>query len=346
MPEKLNYATAGVDLEAASDAVNRYKRCVERTHVPGVLGDLGGFGGLFSLRDACPEVEDPILVSGTDGVGTKLKIAFATGDHQSIGQDLVAMCVNDIVTTGAKVLFFLDYLATGKLLPEQAEQIVMGIAHGCQLANCALVGGETAEMPGFYPPGEYDVAGFAVGVVDRSALIRKETVSNGDLIVGIHSSGFHSNGFSLVRTIVERAGLSYADTPDALDAPLGASLLTPTLIYVPFVLDLISRIRVHSLAHITGGGLYENLPRALPNDLGAVLDPSAWPVPQVVSYLCDLGEIAPRERYRVFNMGIGLTVTVAPGDVDHVLSCANEHDLGASIIGEVTPGPVTIAGCD
>jgi phosphoribosylformylglycinamidine cyclo-ligase len=337
-----SYRDAGVDLEAAEETVDRLGAVVEQTHIPGVLSGIGGFGGLFGLREAGVLGEgdsDTVLVSGTDGVGTKLKIAFELDRHDTIGIDCVAMCVNDVITTGARPLFFLDYFATGKLRPEQAEAVVRGVAEGCKLSGCALIGGETAEMPGFYTEGEYDIAGFCVGAVEREALLRPEQVKDGDTIVGIASSGVHSNGFSLVRKIIGDNELDLDKTYDELGAErtLGDILLEPTRIYVKLVRELLDTVDVHGLVHITGGGFFENLPRALPDGLGATIDAKSWECPAIFDFLQKNGRVDAGEMYRVFNMGIGLAVIVE-GDASAVIEATKDCGFEAWEIGSVNKG--------
>lgn len=336
--DSTTYRDSGVDLEAGYEAVRRYKSAVARTRIPGVVSDVGGFGGLFALRDAGISLNDPVLVSATDGVGTKLRLAFDLGIHRTIGVDCVAMCVNDVITTGAAPLFFLDYLATGKLDPREAAEVVEGIADACAESGCALIGGETAEMPGFYPPGEYDLAGFCVGVVERSEILDRERVREGDAIVGIASTGFHSNGYSLVRKIVADRGLALsAALPSG--RTLGESLLTPTRLYPKaFAAMRAALIPLKSAANITGGGFYENVPRALPDGLGADIDPNEWPVPEVVQHIADAGNVRARERYSVFNMGIGMTLMVDPAQVGGLLDTLEGAGYAAWDIGRVTAG--------
>lgn len=334
-----SYKNAGVDLEAAEETVSRLGALVEQTRIPGVLSGIGGFGGLFGLREAGvvgDEGADPILVSGTDGVGTKLKLAFQLDRHDTIGIDCVAMCVNDVITTGARPLFFLDYFATGKLRPDQAEDVVRGVAKGCKESGCALIGGETAEMPGFYDEGEYDIAGFCVGAVERDAMITPDQIEDGDTIIGIASSGVHSNGFSLVRKIVSDNELDLEAGYDELDSErtLGDVLLEPTRLYARFVRTLLDAHEVHGLVHITGGGFYENLPRALPEGFGATIDTTNWKRPAVFDFLKQRGEVSREEMYRVFNMGIGLAVIVK--DADGVAKAAANCGFEAWEIGSVT----------
>jgi phosphoribosylformylglycinamidine cyclo-ligase len=347
-PLATRYREAGVDLDAGQDAVRRYAGLARKTFTPGVLTGLGGFGALFGLRDAGVDLgpqADPILVSGTDGVGTKLKIAFALDRHDTIGIDCVAMCVNDVLTTGARPLFFLDYLATGKLQPEQAEAIVAGIAHGCTQAGCALIGGETAEMPGFYPPGEYDLAGFCVGIVDRAALLSPAHVQAGDRVIGMASSGIHSNGYSLVRKIIDDKGLDLSGIYEELDRDrsLGEVLLEPTRIYTSAVQVLREHATVVGLAHITGGGFHENLPRALPEGLGIRIQRGTWTIPPVFSFLARIAALPDDEMYHVFNMGIGL-VAILRGETSTALDALGEAGISAWEIGEVVSGQgITLA---
>ena len=312
--ETTTYADAGVDLDAADEAVEGYADAVASTEIPGVIDEIGGFGGLFDLRasGALEGGDDPVLVAGADGVGTKIKVAFKTGRHDTIGIDCVAMCVNDVLTTGARPLFFLDYLSTGELDPGQAESVVKGLAAGCRTAGCALLGGETAEMPGFYDAGEYDVAGFCVGLVDRESMLDPQDVESGDAIVGIASNGIHSNGFSLVRKVVDDHGWDYGEPLEALgaDRSLGEALLEPTRLYVEPARRLIDEFNARSLAHITGGGLPGNLPRALPDGADYEVDRDAWEVPRVFDWLREAGNIPLEECYRVFNMGVGMAAMV------------------------------------
>ncbi len=308
----LTYREAGVDIDAGEELVRRIKDSVRETHRDGTLSGIGGFGGLFELPSG---YRRPVLVSGTDGVGTKLRLALETGRHDGVGIDLVAMCVNDIVVTGAEPLFFLDYYATGKLDVDVAERVVRGIASGCRQAGCSLVGGETAEMPGMYQAGDYDLAGFAVGIVERDGIIDGAGVREDDVILGLASSGCHSNGYSLIRRILDREG-NPLDTP-VDDRPLGEALLAPTRIYVRSLLELLrAGTDVRAMAHITGGGLTENLPRVLPEGLGAEVDPASWSQPAVFNWLQEAGNIDPAEMRRTFNCGIGMTVIVPESESD------------------------------
>lgn len=302
----LSYAQAGVDIDAGNALVERIKPIVKNTFRPGVLTGLGGFGALFEIPEG---YRHPVLVSGTDGVGTKLKLALQMGKHDTIGIDLVAMCVNDIVVTGAEPLFFLDYYATGHLDLDTATDVVSGIARGCELSGCALTGGETAEMPGMYDDEDYDLAGFAVGIVEKSRILQADSVQVGDVLLGLASSGAHSNGYSLIRKVIEVSG---ADLDAPLDdLPLGEALLAPTRIYVKPLLELLRQVEVHALAHITGGGLTENLPRVLPTNSRALIDLSAWDRPAVFDWLQREGRIEQAEMLRTFNCGIGMVVCVS-----------------------------------
>jgi phosphoribosylformylglycinamidine cyclo-ligase len=332
------YREAGVDIEAGNRAVERMKRHVQSTFRPEVLSGLGGFGALFRLDTA--RYRKPVLVSGSDGVGTKLMLAQALDRHGTIGIDAVAMCVNDVVVQGAEPLFFLDYLALGKVIPEKVEQIVAGVAEGCRQAGCALIGGETAEMPGMYAPEEYDIAGFAVGVAEADKLVDGRRIRAGDRLIGLASSGLHSNGFSLVRhLLLEKAGFDLRQPLDELDGrELGEVLLTPTRIYVKTVLRLLERHDIKGMAHITGGGFLENIPRILPPGLGAEIWLGAWPVPPVFRLLQQVGQLSPAECYRTFNMGIGLVLAVAPEEAETVLDAARRLGEEAFLIGQVVPG--------
>lgn len=328
------YKDAGVDIEAGNRAVEKIKPAVVRTWRPGVLGGIGGFGGLFKIdRQKYP---DPVLVAGTDGVGTKLRLAFDLGVHNTIGQDAVAMCVNDVLVQGAEPLFFLDYLAVGKLIPDRVAEIVEGVAEGCRQAGCALIGGETAEMPGFYAEQEYDIAGFCVGVVNQDQLIDGSEIKAGDILIGLKSSGLHSNGFSLVRKIFEGCPLS--EVWPELGEPLGKVLLTPTRIYVRQVLAVLEKIRVPGMVHVTGGGLTENIPRILPPGLGVEIRTSSWEPPAIFKLLQTRGQVEREEMFRTFNMGIGFIIIAHPQeekDIFQILKTMGEEPL---IIGTVVPG--------
>ena len=322
----LTYREAGVDIDAGEELVRRIKPLAERTRIAEQLGSIGGFAGLCGLPAG---MKEPVLVSGTDGVGTKLKLAFMANVHDSVGIDLVAMCVNDIATCGARPLFFLDYFASGKLDVDVGEQVVSGIAEGCRQAGCALLGGETAELPGFYAAGEYDLAGFAVGVVEKSAIIDGSKVRPGDVLLGVFSSGLHSNGYSLARkALLERAGLTLDQTLPELGETLASALLRPTRIYVRAIQAALAAGDVRSLCHITGGGLPENLPRVLPKGVGVEIDTASWQPPALFAQIQQRAEISNEEMFRTFNMGIGLTVCVAEPEVDAVtaaLSGAGER---------------------
>lgn len=330
----LSYKDAGVDIDAGNLLVQRIKPAVERTLGSGVLGGLGGFGALFELP--LDRYDKPVLVSGTDGVGTKLKLALELGQHHSIGIDLVAMCVNDILVQGAEPLFFLDYYASGKLDVDVAADVIGGIARGCEEAGTSLIGGETAEMPGMYADGEYDLAGFCVGIVEKDAIINGSAVMPGDVLVGIESSGPHSNGYSLIRKIVTRCGASLNQLVDGV--PLGELLLTPTRIYVKPILNLLPKISVKALAHITGGGLVENLPRVFPDDVRAVVHTGHWQRPAIFKWLQDQGNVPDEEMVRTFNCGVGMVLCLDPGNVDTALSHLEAAGLSAWAIGSVEKG--------
>lgn len=321
------YKSAGVDIEAGYAVVDGIKSHVARTKRPEVIGGLGGFGGLFALGS---KYKDPVLVSGTDGVGTKLLVAAMVGQHHTIGIDLVAMCANDIATSGAEPLFFLDYFATGKLSPEVTVDVVAGIAEGCVQAGCALVGGETAEMPGMYAPGHYDLAGFCVGVVERDGLIDATRVAAGDALIGVPSSGIHSNGYSLVRKICEGLDLS---EHHGLDAPLGEILLRPTRIYVPECKTLIAQFDVRSLVHITGGGFHENIPRGLPEGLGVVMDKGSWPVPPIFEFLRERGQLSATDVESTFNGGLGMIAVVPSSQAAEAAAAVGGHVVGRVVDG-------------
>ncbi|MDP5277087.1 phosphoribosylformylglycinamidine cyclo-ligase [Chengkuizengella axinellae] len=331
------YKQAGVDINAGNEAVERMKKHVKNTFRPEVLTDLGGFGGLFSLNKE--KYEEPILVSGTDGVGTKLKLAFAMNKHDTIGIDAVAMCVNDIIVQGAEPLFFLDYLACDKVVPEKIESIVKGIADGCKQSGCALIGGETAEMPGMYSEGEYDIAGFVVGVVDKKKMIDGSTIQDGDVVLGLASSGVHSNGFSLVRKLLlEDAGFQLDDHIEELDGKLGDVLLTPTKLYVKPVLSMLEKVQLKGLSHITGGGFIENIPRVLPEGVNVDIKDGAWDIPAIFSLLQSKGNISKADMFRTFNMGIGMVIVVSERDADEVIRIAEEQGESIYQIGKVTKG--------
>lgn len=340
----MDYREAGVDIEAGRAFVDRIRDRVQRTFRPEVLGGLGGFGGCFALPTG---YQEPVLVSGTDGVGTKLEIAQKTGQHNTVGIDLVAMCVNDVLTSGAEPLFFLDYIATGKLHPEAMADVVEGIAIGCEQAGCALLGGETAEMPGFYSEGKYDLAGFCVGIAERSRLLDGSQVRVGDVAIALPSSGLHSNGFSLVRKVVETAGLSWSDQVAGLtgDRTLGELVLTPTQIYVKPILELLkSDLEIHGMAHITGGGLPENLPRTLGANQSIAVDRTSWQLPTLFQWLAETGHVPQAAMFDTFNMGIGFVVIVPPHQAASALTRLTNLGLAAWTLGEVVDGSGEILG--
>jgi phosphoribosylformylglycinamidine cyclo-ligase len=328
------YKQAGVDIEAGDALVERIKPHAAKTRRSEVVSGVGGFGGLFAIPPG--KYKEPILVSGTDGVGTKLKLAFAMDKHETVGIDLVAMSVNDVLTSGAEPLFFLDYFATARLDVERAEKVIAGVAKGCELSGCTLLGGETAELPGFYVPGEYELAGFAVGIVERSKIIDGKSIVAGDRVIGLASSGLHSNGFSLARRILEDAKLKLTDTVDGI--ALGPTLLEPTRIYVKDVLALISEVPVKGLAHITGSGLPGNVPRCIPDGLRAVLKESAWKRPAIFDVLQRLGEVERAEMFNTFNMGLGMTVVVAPGDAKRAIEVLAARGITAWDVGVIEAG--------
>lgn len=331
------YKKAGVDIAAGNEAVERMKKHVKRTYRPEVMTDLGGFGALFGLDKS--KYEEPVLVSGTDGVGTKLKLAFAADRHDTIGIDAVAMCVNDIVVQGAEPLFFLDYLACDKVVPEKIEAIVSGIAEGCHQAGCALIGGETAEMPGMYAEGEYDIAGFTVGVADKAKLITGADIAPGDAVIGLASSGVHSNGFSLVRKLLlEEGGYALDTVLPELGQPLADVLLAPTKIYVKPLLGLLEQVKVKGMAHITGGGFIENIPRVLPDGVDVEIEHGTWPVLPVFELLQRQGGVSNRDMFTTFNMGIGLVLVVEAAEAERALALLKEADEDAYLIGRVTEG--------
>lgn len=327
-----SYKQAGVDITAGYRAVELMKKHIARTMTAGALSDIGGFGGLFELD--LTGIKRPVLVSGTDGVGTKLKLAFTLDKHDTIGIDCVAMCVNDVVCCGAKPLFFLDYIACGKNVPERIADIVSGVAEGCVRAGAALIGGETAEMPGFYPVDEYDLAGFAVGVVDRDRILDNKTMKKGDVVIALPSSGAHSNGYSLIRKVFE--GEDMVAPREALGGKsLGEALLAPTEIYVKPMLALFDKARVSAVSHITGGGFYENIPRSIPSGLCAVIEKSAVRVPALFGLIAEKGSIPERDMFNTFNMGVGMSVVVAKEDEAVALASLKESGLAAYVIGEI-----------
>ncbi len=340
------YKAAGVDVEAGYESVRLIKDHVKRTVIPGVLGGIGGFGGLFELPTG---YKNPVLVSGTDGVGTKLRIAFLTDKHDTIGQDCVAMCVNDVACSGAKPLFFLDYLAVGKNKPERIAEIVKGVSDGCVKAGCALVGGETAEMPGFYPVDEYDLAGFSVGIVEKDKITDGKRAKAGDVLIGIASSGIHSNGYSLVRKLFDLnsdgAAARIAAYSDELGKTIGEELLTPTKIYVKPLLALIDNVGINTVSHITGGGFIENVPRMLPENLNAVIRKGTWDVLPVFDMMQKLGNLTERDMYNTFNMGIGMICAVDGDKADAAMRTLAEYGEKAYIIGELKAGSQEVEIC-
>ncbi len=334
-----SYKQAGVDITAGYKAVELMKSHIKRTITDGVCSDIGGFGGLFKLG----KVKNPVLVSGTDGVGTKLKIAFLMDKHNTVGIDCVAMCVNDVICCGAKPLFFLDYVAVGKNVPERVASIVEGVAEGCVQAGCALIGGETAEMPGFYPVDEYDLAGFSVGVVDKKKILDNKQMKEGDVIIALASSGVHSNGFSLVRKVfdVENADLK---TPmeELGGKSLGETLLTPTKIYVRSILSLIEKVKVKGISHITGGGFYENIPRCIPDGLSAKIDKASVKILPIFKLLAKTGNVCERDMFNTFNMGVGMCVVVDKKDADKAVSILRANGEDAYVMGEIVRSDVKI----
>lgn len=328
------YGSSGVDLEAGYEVVRRIKKHVASTNRLGCMGNIGAFGGMFDLSSL--NIKEPILVSGTDGVGTKLKLAFQMDKHDTIGIDAVAMCVNDVLAQGAEPLIFLDYIAVGHNEPAKIEAIVKGVAEGCKLAGCALVGGETAEMPDMYQDGEYDIAGFTTGVVEKSKLIDGSKVKVGDVLIGIASSGVHSNGFSLVRKILKDANIDLKSYNDELNGVVGEVLLTPTKIYCKQVLDVINNVDVHGVAHITGGGFDENIPRILKDGMGIEIFEGSWPVLPVFSFLEKNGNVDHREMFNIYNMGIGMVLAIDKKDAKKTISILENHNEKAYLIGNIT----------
>lgn len=334
---KLTYKDSGVDIDAGNYSVSLIKESVKATYRPEVLGDLGGFGGLFALNSG--KYKEPVLVSGTDGVGTKLRLAFMLDKHDTIGQDAVAMCVNDILVQGAEPLYFLDYLAVGKLDPEQVAAVVKGVAAACKESGCALIGGETAEMSGFYPAGEYDIAGFAVGVVDKAKIITGEKVKSGDVLLGLPSSGVHSNGYSLVRKICfDCKGFKGDEYIEELGKTIGEELLTPTRLYPKVCLPLIENFDIHGMVHITGGGFYDNIPRVLPKDCSVEVNAAAWKSPAIFGLMKEWGNVEWKEMYRTFNMGIGMVLVVAAEDAAKVQADLKSKGEACYEIGKVVAG--------
>ena len=334
-----SYAAAGVNIEAGYEGVRLMKQHVERTFIPGVVSDIGGFGGLFAPQ--LGDMKEPVLVSGTDGVGTKQRIAQLLGKHDTVGIDCVAMCVNDIVCCGAKPLFFLDYIAIGRNEPEKVATLVSGVAEGCVQAGCALIGGETAEHPGTMQPDDYDLAGFAVGIVDKEKILDRNSVCEGDVVLGLPSSGIHSNGYSLVRKVFDVEHADLGASVDELGMSLGEALLTPTKIYVKPVLAALEIGGIHGISHITGGGFYENIPRCLPAGCQARIEKAAIPVPAVFRLIQERGAIPERDMFNTFNMGIGMSLVVARESADRICSVLPD----AVVIGEIAPGDEPIVIC-
>ena len=332
-----SYKEAGVDIGLANQIVEKIKPLISKTSIPGVLGGIGGFGGLFSLAEQ--KYKEPVLVSGTDGVGTKLKVAFSLNKHDTVGIDLVAMSVNDVITSGAKPLFFLDYISIGKLSEKVVVELVKGITEGCKMADCALLGGETAEMPGFYSEGEYDLAGFAVGIVEKSKIIDGREIGDGDAVIGIASNGLHSNGFSLVRKVLfESKKYKISDKIPSFEKSLGEELLKPTRIYVSSILHLLEKYKILGIAHITGGGIVENIPRILPEGVSVRIDQESWPKPSIFTLIQKEGEISDEEMYRTFNMGIGMVLIVPQNDASKVINELKMIRYDSYIIGKVIKG--------
>ncbi|MFI2857787.1 phosphoribosylformylglycinamidine cyclo-ligase [Paenibacillus sp. JSM ZJ436] len=341
------YKNAGVDIAAGNEAVERMKKHVKTTFRPEVMTDLGGFGALFQLNK--DQYEEPVLVSGTDGVGTKLKLAFSMDRHDTIGIDAVAMCVNDVVVQGAEPLFFLDYLACDKVIPAKIESIVKGIADGCNQAGCSLIGGETAEMPGMYSEGEYDIAGFTVGIVDKRKMITGQSIAAGDTVIGLASSGVHSNGFSLVRKLLlEQSGYKLDQDIEALGGRLGDVLLTPTKIYVKPLLALMKEVEVKGMAHITGGGFIENIPRMLPEDVNVNIEYGSWPILPIFQLMQEQGGISNKDMFTTFNMGIGMVIVVSSAQAEQAVELLKAAGEEPYVLGQVTAGErlVTFTGAD
>ncbi|GIM31748.1 phosphoribosylformylglycinamidine cyclo-ligase [Paraclostridium bifermentans] len=331
----LTYRASGVDIDEGNRAVNLIKDKIKGTYDKNVIGDLGNFSGLYSLKDFI-NMDEPVLLSSTDGVGTKLKLAQMMDIHNTVGIDLVAMCVNDLICQGAKPLFFLDYIATGKLIPEKIDDIVSGIVEGCKMAECALIGGETAEMPGMYSEDDYDLAGFSVGIADKSKIISGQDVNSGDTLIGISSSGIHSNGYSFIRKIfLEEYKYELTDYIEELEMTLGEALLIPTKIYVKLVMDLIKKYELKAIAHITGGGVIENIPRVIPNGLGIDIEKNSWEKPPIFKMIEKFNSIDEVELHKSFNMGIGLAIVVDSDKAEEIVSYLNESEKQAYIIGKV-----------
>ncbi|MBR2152614.1 MAG: phosphoribosylformylglycinamidine cyclo-ligase [Clostridia bacterium] len=338
-----SYKAAGVDITAGYKSVELMKEHVKRTQNSGVMSAIGGFGGLF--RPEIAGMDEPVLVSGTDGVGTKLKIAFLMDKHDTVGIDCVAMCVNDIICCGAAPMFFLDYLAVGKNVPERVADIVSGVAEGCVQSGCALIGGETAEMPGFYPENEYDLAGFSVGVVDRPKILDNTTVADGDVIIALPSSGVHSNGFSLVRKVFDIENCDLNKYYDELGATLGETLLTPTKIYVKPMLALFKEVNVKAVSHITGGGFFENIPRSLPDGITAKIDRSALRILPIFDLIAKTGNIPERDMFNTYNMGVGMSVVVSAEDADKAIEILKANGEDAYVIGKTVKGEGGVEIC-
>ncbi len=334
--KNMTYREAGVDIDAGESLVEKIKPMVASTMRPEVLTGIGGFSSLVALPSG---LKEPLLVSGTDGVGTKLKLAFEANNHKTVGIDLVAMCANDVLVTGAEPLFFLDYYACSELSPVAAAEVISGIAEGCRQAGCALVGGETAELPGFYSQGEYDLAGFVVGVVDKSRVITGEKSKIGDQVIGLASTGVHSNGFSLARAVLKKSGLSLSDKIPGYDEPLSETLLRPTQIYCRAIKTLMDKVEIKALAHITGGGLVDNMHRTLPKELSFRIE-SGWPIPPVFRWLAETGPVEESEMLRTFNMGIGMTAVVSKDEVETAIACLAENGISSFRIGEVIASEV------
>lgn len=331
-----SYKAAGVDVTAGYKGVKLMKKAVQATYSNAVISDIGGFGGLYAPQ--IKGMEEPILVSGTDGVGTKLKLAFLMDKHDTIGEDCVAMCANDVICTGASPMFFLDYMALGKNIPEKVATIVAGVAEGCKKANCSLIGGETAEMPGFYPVDEYDLAGFCVGIVDKKKIIDNKTIEIGDKVIGLKSSGVHSNGFSLVRKVFNVSKENLNEYVESLGCTVGEALLKPTKIYVKPILKLIEQVKVKGISHITGGGFYENMPRMLREGVALKIDKNSYEVPPIFKLIAERGNIPERDMYNTFNMGIGMAVIVPESEAEKSLEILKQEGEEAYLIGEVIEG--------
>lgn len=331
-----SYKAAGVDVTAGYKGVQLMKKAVQETYTSAVISDIGGFGGLYAPQ--IKDMEEPILVSGTDGVGTKLKLAFLMDKHDTIGEDCVAMCANDVICTGASPMFFLDYMALGKNIPEKVATIVAGVAEGCKKANCSLVGGETAEMPGFYPEDEYDLAGFCVGVVDKKKIIDSKTIEVGDKVIGLKSSGVHSNGFSLVRKVFDVNKENLSEYAPELGMTVGEALLAPTKIYVKPILKLLEEVKVKGISHITGGGFYENMPRMLREGVSLKINKDSYEVPAIFKLIESRGNIPERDMYNTFNMGIGMAVIVPANEVEKAIDILKDAGEEAYLIGEVVEG--------